>query len=198
KEKVDERLSRVDELSRQKATQEAEATMTATRYQALSQIDNQIAALRIKTQNLEASLQPKREEARNLASRFDEARRRSDETAQAHDRAANRTRALRLRRDLAAAFAGRFEKDARLQELLAKDSQVRSHQDQLARLREQLAEQAEITAARLKKLQKLEGEVNRSEAALNAMAAGIEVISATDPVRVGDALLAVGQSQIVT
>ena len=129
---------------------------------------------------------------------MENARQLSGEATQTYDTAANRVRDLRLRRDLAAACVARFEKEARLEELGAKEVQVRGHQDRLARLREELARLPEVTAAKLKKLQRLEIVVTRSEAALNAMAAGIEVLSASEPVRVGEASLAVGQSQVVT
>ena len=198
KEAVEAKLSRVAELRQQEATQLPEATGANEKYLAIKQGDTQISGLRVKLESLQDALQPKNEEATALGLALENARQHSREAAQAYDHAASRTRDSRLRRDLAAAAVARFEKDARLQELLVRDSQARGHQAQLTHLRGELAQQPEVTAARLKKLRKLETELSQSEAALNAMAAGIEVLSASEPVRVGAASLVVGQSHVVT
>jgi DNA repair exonuclease SbcCD ATPase subunit len=198
KEAVETKLSRVEELRRQEAIQLPGANTAAEKYQALKLSDAQIAELRAKAQTLETDLQPKNEETKTLAEALGNARQHSNDAAHQYDQAANRTRDSRLRRDLASAWVSRFEKDARLQELVVKEGQVRGHQEQLTRLREELAKLPEVTAPKLKKLQKLEAEVNQSEAALNAMAAGIEVLATREAVRVGDVSLAVGQSQVVT
>ena len=198
KQVVDEKLFGVDELRRQEAIQLPDATTAAEKYQALKQSDAQISDLRLRIQTLQVALQPKNEETKSLAVALENAKQHSGEASQDHDNAANHTRDSRLRRDLAAACVARFEKEARLQELLVREGQVRGHQEQLARLRGELAKLPEVNAPKLKKLQKLETEVNQSEAALNAMAAGIEVLSASEPVRVGAASLSVGQSQVVT
>jgi chromosome segregation ATPase len=195
---VDEKLSRVNELRRQEIIQLPDATTTADKHQALKQGDTHISELRVKIQILQVALQPKNEETMTLEGRSRDAKQRAGNATENYDKAANRTRDSRLRRDLAAACVARFEKDARLQELLVKDGQARGHQEQLACLREKLAKLPEVTASKLKKLQKLEAEVNQSEAALNGMAAGIAVLSASGLVRVGDASLAVGQSRVVT
>jgi len=198
KEAVDAKLSRVDELRQQEAIQLPDATAASEKYQAQKQSDAQISELRVRIQTLQAALQPKNEETKLLEERSGNAKQHSADAAQDYDNAANRTRDSRLRRDLAAACVARFEKNARLQELVIRDGQARGHQEQLAPLREELAKLPELTAPKLKKLQTLEAEANQSEAALKAMAAGIEVLSAGEPVRVGDASLSVGQSQVVT
>ena len=198
KEAVEAKLSRVAELRRQEASQLPGATRAAEKYQALKLGDTHIAELRVRIQTLQGALQPKNERTTTLSAALENARLHSRDAAQVYDTAANRTRDSRLRRDLAAACVARFEKDARLQELLVKDGQVRGHQDELTRLREELAKLPEVTAPKLKKLQRLEAEFNQNEAALNAMAAGIEVLSTSEAVRVGDVSLAEGQNQIVT
>lgn len=198
KEAVDVKLSRVGELRQQEVIQLPDATAAAEKYKALKQSDTQTSDLRIKIQSLQFALQPRNEETKILAVGFENAKQHSTEAAKDYDNATNRTRDSRLRRDLAAACVARFEKDARLQELLVRDGQVRGHQEQLTRLREELAKLPEVTSPKLKKLHKLEAEVIQSEAALNAMAAGIEVLSASEPVQVGAVSLAVGQSQVVT
>jgi len=195
---VEAELSRVAELRGKEAIQLPEATKADEKYQAIKQGDTHISGLRIQIQTLQGALQPKNEKSVSLAAAWEDARQHSGEAAQAYDTAANRTRDARLRRDLAAACVARFEKEARLQELLVRDGQVRGHQEQLTRLREELAKLPKVTAPKLKKLTKLETAIAQSEAALNAMAAGIEVLSASEPVRVGDASLAIGQSQVVT
>ena len=198
KEAVDLKLSRVNELRQQEAIQLPAATRAGENYQTRKHGDEQISGLRAKIQTLQEALRPKNEEATALSLALENARQHSGEAAQTYDTGANRVRDLRLRRDLAAACVARFEKEARLEELVAKELQVRGHQERLARLREDLARLPEVTTAKLKKLQRLETVVTQSEAALNAMAAGIEVLSASEPVRVGEASLAVGQSQVVT
>lgn len=198
KEGVEANLSRVAELQREEASQLPDATRAAEKYQDLQRGNTHISDLRVKIQTLQGALQPKNEKTTILSAALENARQHSSEIAQAYDTSANRTRDSRLRRDLAAACVARFEKDARLQELLVKEVQVRGHQEELNRVRQELAKLPEVTAPRLQKLQSLETEFNQNEAALNAMAAGIEVLSTSESVRVGDASLSEGQSQIVT
>ncbi len=198
REAVEVKLGRVDELLRQEALQVPNATTAADRYEGLRRGDTQISGLRAAIHALQVALEPKHEETRRLTAVLEGARNHSAEAAIEYDTAANWTRGARLRRDLAAACVARFEKSGLLHELLAKDGQVRSHQAQLAQLREDLAKLPEVTVPQLNKLKKLEKEVNQAEAALNAMAAGIEVILASEPVRVGDASVAVGESHVVT
>jgi len=191
-------LARVNELKKQEAVQNPAAQTAAKTFESLKKSDAQISELRGKHQALESALLPKNEETQRLAAALNGAKQYSGEAMQAYDTATTRTRDARLRRDVAAACVTRFEKDARLQELLAKETQVRGYQEQLTRLREELAKVPEVTAPKLKKLQKLELEVNQAEAALNAMAAGIEVLSTSESVHVGGISLAVGKCQVIT
>jgi DNA repair exonuclease SbcCD ATPase subunit len=195
---VEAALARVASLRQQEALQIPEANHAATRVNDLNQIDAQIAGLRRDIQSLQRTLEPGNEALAALAQAFENARGHSGETAQAHDTAANRAGLSRLRRDLVAAWVAQFEKAGRLQELLARNAQVCAHLEQLTRLRAELARLPKVTPAKLRQLQRLESEVAQAEAALKAVAAGIEVLCADAPVRVGDASLAVGQSQVVT
>jgi energy-coupling factor transporter ATP-binding protein EcfA2 len=198
KEAVDAKQARVSELRANEAAQLPGATAAADKHQTLKRVDSDISGLRVQVQELQDALKPRNEETTRLAAALEEARQLSTGAAQSHETAANRARTARLLRDLDGACVTRFETDVRLQELLVKHAQVLAHQNELTRLREELAKLPEVATPKLKKLQKLEAEMNQSEAALKAMAAGIEVIAAREPVQVGGDSLVVGQSQVVT
>ena len=194
---VETKLFRVEELRCQEANQQPLADIAANSYRLLKNGDDQISQLRLKIANFESSLEPQNAESNHLSESLGSAQEQAATSEGNYERANLALRGLRQRRDLAAAWVSRFEKAEQLQELSIRDGLVRGHQELLIRFRHESAKLPEITASKLPKLQRLETEFNHAEAGLNAMAAGIEIISSSEPVRVGEQTLQVGESRIV-
>jgi DNA repair exonuclease SbcCD ATPase subunit len=193
-----DKLAQVAELLRKEETQAAEAKVAIDAYDTLKRYDDQIGKKREAIGELKNSLAPKNEETTRLTEARDSAHRQAVIASEEYDKATTHTRTVRLRRDLSVAFEGRFEKEARRAELQSKQEKVQAYQHELSTLRQNLAKLPEVDAAKLKKLNKLEKEILQSEAALQGMATGVELLAAEAPVQLGDLSLAVGQSRIVT
>ncbi len=197
-EALKQKLDRVGELRPLESEQSRDAAAARQRRQALHERDARIAQIRASIDSLRATLEPKSAEIKQFEAALATARACSTEAGQRHDQAAERTRTCRQRRDLAAACVSRDEKEARLQELVKKEQQAGGERERLNRLREELARIPELTAPKVKKLEKLQADLNESEAGLRGMAAGIEVLAATEAVRVAGVTLTPGQTHIVT
>ena len=91
-----------------------------------------------------------------------------------------------------------FEKTENLTRLSKKEKQVEERRRHIAHLERELTELPKVHKARLHKLQTLESEWSKSRAALQAMAAGLEVVAADKPVKAGGQTIKVGQTQILT
>jgi hypothetical protein len=91
-----------------------------------------------------------------------------------------------------------FEKNEIHTKLSDKEKKVALHRRELAQLEEQLAKLPGVDKAKLKKILKLEAECSNARTALQAMATGLEVISAEQPVEAGGMIIKIGQRQILT
>ena len=106
--------------------------------------------------------------------------------------------AARLRHELAMAHVNLFQKTAECAGRVHRWNQVQHVRGHLADLAATLATVPVVSTAQLKSIQKQEGRCSNAEAALQAMAAGVEVLASDCPVRVGDRTLDVGQSEVLT
>jgi DNA repair exonuclease SbcCD ATPase subunit len=195
---VETQLARVDELRAQQEAQANAAEALAEKHAALDQAHQQILKLRARVLANEEALAPKSIETARLAEARDEAKQRADAGAGEYDRACARTRTFRQRRDLAVAFRDRLEKAARVDDLAVKVEQAKTREDEMAQMRPELARLPELDAAQLKKLHKLESEQSGAETRLQAMAAGVEVLAAVEPVLIAGEPLAEGEARIIT
>ncbi|MCD5416649.1 hypothetical protein LR032_06160 [Candidatus Bipolaricaulota bacterium] len=195
---VNEKISEVEELRRTKETQASTANSAAEDLTALEGIEQNIGGLRESISALQKSLRPKQEEKQRLESAFTDSRKRTADAEREYDAALKKTREVRLRRELAAAYLTRFEKEARNKELRKRLERVQALEKDVAGFREQLAQLVSIDQEGLEGLQELENKLAQASAALNAMAAEVEIVVSDQPVRVGDAELSAGESQTVT
>jgi energy-coupling factor transporter ATP-binding protein EcfA2 len=195
---VDTQLARADELRVQESAQSIVAQGLSEKHAALDRIHQKIVQLRATVEFDEAALAPKSDETLRLTEARDGAKRQSEFDARAYDSACDRTRTSRQRRDLAVAFQGGLEKVARFEDLSGKVQQAQILDTEISNLRPELARLAEIDATQLQDLQQLETELTGADATLHAMAAGLEVVTASDPVLVAGVPLAAGQTRILT
>ncbi|NJM54718.1 MAG: AAA family ATPase [Verrucomicrobiae bacterium] len=194
---VAKKKDRVGELRRMEADQTHNANACSQKYDGLKKADSDIHKLRNQVRSLQDSLQPKNETTAQLDAALKDIRLKADHSRQAHESAAKLFSSARQRHDLASAFLRRFERAARLKELEAQNSKVLKYQQDLAELHQKLAKLPEVTAHRLKNLQKIESQANQAEAALRAMAAGVEVLATEELVKIGGKAFKAGQSHVV-
>lgn len=195
---VEQRAAQLAVLSGEEKTQALTLTQATERFQSLVKADTDIAALRDDIRLRQESLAPGKAAAVAAAER--EAACRQGHKAAEHSlaEAAAAVRTARLRSELAAAHGLRLEKLAALEQLRAKQEDVTKRREALAALESKLAQLPAVDAARLKKLQALDGASRQATAALEAMAARIEVIESTAPVHVDGEPLAAGGTLTLT
>jgi DNA repair exonuclease SbcCD ATPase subunit len=195
---VDKQLARAQELRGQESAQSASVQALSKHHAAFDKINQQIVDLRSAVEADEATLAPQNDVTLRLTSTRSSAKQQSESDARAYDSACDRTRTSRQRRDLAVAIQGRLEKAARLEEITGKLAEAKKHENAISSLRPDLAKLPEIDATQLQELQQLETELTGADATLQAMAAGLEVVTASDPVLVAGVPLAAGQTRILT
>jgi len=194
---TEEKLAQAEELSRDEERQSQDAEGTASKLESLEAVENDIRGLRESVGRLQASLAPKRDKEQHLVQACYGSRERGAEAEGKYDEAQTSTRSARLRKELAGSWVGWFEKQAREAELRTRLERVQALEAQIAGYRSELSQLPAINRNAYSTLQDLESKRAQAHAALNAMAAEIELVSAHAPVRVGGCDLAVGQRQMI-
>lgn len=170
------KLARATELKHAEETQRLAAESAAKQHDELAKADREIRQLDQALAAAREEIEPKR---LRLASREADAAKSRDaarEAEKALDHAGTAHREARLRLDLARSHASRFELEARLAPLREKSERVTAMRQELGPLEAALAKLPKVGPADLKKLQKLDAACATAEAALQAMATGIELV----------------------
>jgi DNA repair exonuclease SbcCD ATPase subunit len=195
---VNDKLAQTEALRRTERDQSTAVDRAQEQLSKLEDLATNIERLRESIRNLETSLQPRQAKVSDLQSSLAEARKQAVDAGTAFDRALRQTRQARFRHELAVAHVSRFERAARAAELRARVQRVQALQTDIADTREQLARLPDIDQQALGRLQKRERTLAEATAALNAMAAEVEVVVAEQPVLVGDTALSAGASRTLT
>jgi len=185
-------------LRQQEAEQSPAANAAANRHQALEAANWQILGIRVEISGLAESLKPQNEATQQLEKASQDAKDKATAAETAHTLASGGVREARLRNDLASAHAVLFEKTEIHTKLSEKKKKASLHLRDLAQLEDQLAKLPKVDKAKLKKIQRLEAECSNARTALQAMATGLEVIAAEQPVEAGGLVIKVGERQILT
>ncbi|MBN2337637.1 MAG: AAA family ATPase [Acidobacteria bacterium] len=196
--KVEEQLASAQRLKTREEQQALASARTEERLSDLRKADGQIDMLRREIRALEAALAPGREETERARTRREERRAQAQLAAEAHEEAAGEARLLRQRCELARAWVERFDCDARCRELARRQQDAQKIRDSIRSLRDELAPLPRVDADSLGRLRELQARADRAAAALEAMAAGIEVVSSGRPVRIGDREAPAGSAHRVT
>ena len=192
------RLDRVTQLRGDEQTQKLILDTAIASHEALARGHDQILGLRTEIQIRTATLEPKNAAIDRLDADESACKAALKQTDESYQKALDEVRARRLRHELAMAYGTRFEKVAERDKLLGKLQQVNEEKGRLSEIEAQLAKLPEISPAKLKALQKLEAKCSNEEAALHAMAAGIEVVTSDLAIQVGGKAIQAGQSEILT
>ncbi len=195
---VEAKLAAVAALQQEEQVQGPAAEAAIRNHEALTQGDTRIEKMRTQIQRCQVALAPRLTELESHARREAECTRQVREAEETCQSALADLRAARLRHELAAAHAALFQKTAERDALVNRLNQVQQVRAHLAAIERALADVPVISAADLKSVQKQEGRCATAEAALQAMAAGIDVLAADRAVHVGGKTLTVGQSEVLT
>jgi len=150
----------------------------------LQQAEQTIQELRNELNQLSASLAPRQEALMQLKQKRDEQQSLARTVSNDYQQAIAQTRAIRQQRDLAQLWMNRFklqEKFGKLSAIVEKASQQKI---QIQREKTALSTLPPIDNNTLKTLQTIQEELNLEQAALRAMAVGIEVIAADQIFRI--------------
>ncbi len=194
---VKEKITQAEGLQQKEREQKAAVDTAKENQAAQDAIEESIDALRKRIADLQNSLKPKQEEVAQAESRIADLRKRSGEADRELQDAQTATRNARLRRDLAAAYVSVHEKRDSLAKIEKRLERIRALQSDIEGHRRRLSELPEIDRDALEQIQAIEGELGQAKAALNAMAAEIEIVAADQAVRVGDQSLQTGGSRTI-
>lgn len=116
----------------------------------------------------------------------------------AHRSVSDAVRVARQHHDLATACVSRFEKAAAQEGLAAKAQDIAAINESLAADSEELSKLPSISSAQLESLRKLETQIGRADSALNAIAAGIELVTSDQAVLLDGQPLKTGKPRVIT
>ena len=194
---AEEKLAQAEEFCRTEERQAQEVKDVADKLEALESVEQTILGLRDSVGRLQAALAPKRDKEQRLAQAIGANRDHSVAAESNYDGALSNTRLARLKRELAGATVGWFEKQAQAGEVRKRLERVQALEAQIAGYRAELSQLPAIESKSFGSLQELESKRAQAHAALNAMAAEIELVDGHVPVRVGSSDLAVGKRQMI-
>ena len=139
-------------------------------------------------ERMEATLLAEDQQARELSQAAEIAQRQS----------ADAIRSTRLQHDLAVTCITSFEKAAERQRLTELTEQAKLIREEIATHQDALSKLPDLTAKELDSLQKLDRAASQANAALNGMAASIELLTADTEVTLDGKPLAPGESRTLT
>ncbi len=177
---------------------EVAAAAARTRLAGLEEREEQVVRLRKELGELEQDLAPRDAATAALAERAEASRREAEEAVRAVEAASDAASRARQRQDLAQAWVQQDEAGRRVESLRQRAAAVAVHQEELARLELEVAALPAVDGKVLGRLQQGETARHGAEAALRAMAAGVELLAAEGEVLLGGAPLAVGAECILT
>jgi DNA repair exonuclease SbcCD ATPase subunit len=195
---VEERLALVAALSADEKQLAQTSSLASGRHDALIEADGRIHATRKQADQLTQSLAPDEKAAQVLAEEEAASRQQNATAEQAAQQATVRAQRARLSSALAVDHVTYFERVRQRDDLAGRLKQVHEQRAMLANLDKQLAQVPAIAPARLRSLHKLDTEAANAAAALDAMAAGLEIIASDLPVRVAGRDLSPGDSHVLT
>lgn len=168
------------------------------RQSALEGANAQILNAQRGVAELELSLKPQMEAIGLLGRAVEGAKARWMQAEQSYRTATEAVRSARLRHELAIARTQLFEKTGIHAKLDQQNKKVAERRRALAELQQELAKLPKVDKAKLQRLHRLETACSSAQATLQAMATGLEIIAADQPVKAGGLPIKAGEKQILT
>lgn len=191
------KLRNAEALRRDEETQHRAAQTASIRREELESHDLKIRELQARLVAETAALQPADEKLSSLAQTEQSARATSQTAEATLKETSEALRHARHHHDLATATVDAFEKTEVHQAFVTRAVEAAGLQGELATLRADLAKLPIVNAQDLARLRKLETTVTLANAALDAMATGVELIESTSPVYLDGKPLKTGQTRIL-
>lgn len=195
---VSKKREEAAKLQSREQQQAAEAASAEEKHAALQQTEQTITSLRRDLQTLKTEIEPQLERCRKIQEKRQAQQQRAEEAAQASEASTEAARSARFRRDLARAWVERFDCEEKQAALEKRAEQARGIEETIASLRETRAQLPELDGEDLEDLRELNARADKARAALDAMAAGIEVVTATETIRIGEEEAPEGSDHTVT
>jgi hypothetical protein len=164
----------------------------------IAKADLQIRDLQRQAAATRETLVPAEAKLSVLADQENNAREAASTAELAHRSISEAVRTARQHHDLATACVSRFEKSAAHEALVAKARDIAAITESLNTDREALSKFPNISAAQLESLRRLESQIGQAESALNAIAAGIELVASHQEVLLDGQPLETGESRVIT
>lgn len=198
RDEVARNLSEAEKLKSQEEKHASTAARAEEKHSDLKKANEQIESLRKAVRELEEAIAPRLEKCEQAKAQRQALHERVQEAARAYEAAVETTRGIRQRRELARAWAERFDSEAKCDALSKRAEEAEKIRETIKSLRESLAELPEIDADTLDDLRDIKARGDQAKAALDAMASGIEVLTADQAVRIGDKEAPTGSTHTVT
>ena len=197
-EELGKRGKAIGELRVREKEQEGVLEVACGRLEELEQAQRRVSDCRGTLGRLSSERAPLQAELRAMEEKLRACREVLTDAERVRDDASTAVAEARLHRDLAEAWVQRLEKEARLAELAQRLKRASDLQARLGRLRDHLARLPTVDQEQMQKLEDIVNRRSRAEAALEAMAAEIELVAADCAVAVNGAPLQQGRPFLVT
>lgn len=195
---VTRQLSQVKDLQQRQTTQQTAVLHAATAHEDLQKGESEIEQLRTQVAQLRDAMAPREEALATLKARVEETQKLVQERESERHKLDAAVREARLRADAARTQMEWLEKSQALAALRQRMEQVRALAARQKEEEQALARLPQVDAAKLKSLRKLETDWMQADAALQAMATGIEVLTSDQPIHLGGTPLARGESRVIS
>mgnify|MGYP003337287198 CR=1 FL=1 len=197
-EAIEGKARQLGELRELEIDQSHLAKEARDRQSALEGANAQILNAQRGVAELELSLKPQMEAIGLLGRAVEKDKARWMQAEQSYRTATEAARSARLRHELAIARTQLFEKTGIHAKLDQQKKKVAERRRALAELQQALAKLPKVDKAKLQKLHKLETACSSAQATLQAMATGLEIIAADQPVKAAGLPIKAGEKQILT
>ena len=195
---VETKLAQVRELQTQEETRLRAWETAGGTAARLAETDFQLRMHHEQAGSIRTSLVPGTEYETTLAEEEENARLASQAADISQRDTADAARHARQYHDLVTAAGSAFEKGEKHQWLITRTREADAIRAELGAHREALARLPEISAKNLQQLRKLERDASQATATFAAMATGIEVLHADQPVTLDGQLLPPGETRVLT
>lgn len=195
---VNDSLAQVNDLRAREEMETLQHRNAVAAREQLAKVDGQIRDLRQQAAAARESLLPAEAKLIILTDQESSACTTATAAELALRSVSDATRQARQLHDLAAACVSHFEKSAVCADLATKAGEIAALTEALAADRSALSKFPSITATQIESLRKLDNQFHLAEGALQAIAAGVELLFSEQPVLLDGEPLKQGESRVIT
>ncbi len=193
-----EKLAKLENLRQQAETQRRELETIQDRLTGLEAADRKIGECQAQIRRLQEALAPLRRELAGKERTLADLETRIEQARKVHRETKEQALQARRLRDLAVACERVLEAGRQHQALARQVADIERHERAIQQCRERLARLPAVTREALDRLERLDRDLGKAQAALAAAAPVIELLEAARPVCIGDRTLSPGERLSVT